>query len=119
MHPADELAYDQNYRDADPLNLDGSAMDDPSAQADRDQERLTAFLTEFDRKAAYYRKAADEAPEWKKKIFEGGYEAVVVKIDLALKMIPEGFFDAAEFVLKEAIEGYEYMQERIQDWASD
>lgn len=119
MHPADELAYEQNCRDADPLNLDGSAMEDPNAQVYKDAEKFDAFLAEFNRKSAFYRKAADEAPEWKKRIFPGGYEAVVVKIDLADKMLPEGFYDAAEFALKDAIESYDYMEERIQDWASD
>ncbi len=116
MHPADELAYEQNYRDADPLNLDGSAMVDPQVALDM---KFDAFLAEFTRKADFYRKSADEAPEWKKKIFPGGYEAVVVKIELAEKLLPAGFYDAAEFALNDAIEGFDYMNERIQDWATD
>lgn len=116
MHPADELAYEQNYRDADPLNLDANAGRDPEIEV---LDKFDAFLADFNRKSTFYRKAADEAPAWKKRIFEGGYESVVTKIDVADDLLIEGHFDAAEVVLKKAIDSYDYMEERIQDWATD
>lgn len=120
MHPADELAYEQNYLESDPLNLDGSAMVDPNVAVDNASERFDAFLEEFNRNATFYEIAANAAPAWKKNIFPAGYEAVEAKIALACKMVQEtSFYEAAEFVLKDAIESYEYMEDRITDWATD
>lgn len=113
---SDEYAAERAYAECDPLGLDAGAM-----RNDDVGDALAVVLDDFSRRVIFYRGAISEALEdpWKAKTFGGMLHTGTRLIEVAGRLLEEGQFDAAEFVLKEAIDDYQSMIDRIDDWRTD
>lgn len=115
---SDEYAAEMAYRECDPLGLDAGAM-----RRDDDvlEDARAVVIDEFERRAILYHGSIRDAfeDEWKAKTFGGLLSKADRLIDVARLVMQAGYFDAAEIVLKEAIEDYQTMVDRIDDLRSD
>jgi hypothetical protein len=115
---SDEYHAERAYAECDPLGLDAGAM-----QRDDDvfEDARAVVVDKWVRDAEFYVKAIHEAldDEWKAKTFGGLLGKARRLIEVGEILMQLGHQEAAEIVLKEAIDDYQTMVDRIDDLRSD
>lgn len=129
LTPQDELAYEANYREADPLGLDGDPMRDPAMLAEPSAAEIEAMgrearehaFAEVSRKLAFYQQAIKQPRytyfvEKNDRGYGAAIKAAFGQIEAA---VAAGDLDAAEAGVTTMEEEFSGLEDRISDLASD